>query len=55
MNSDLVYLIKQLFHSLSSNMSDSRFGARHLISYQLIFDQSSYIEYIIVKYIHTDI
>jgi hypothetical protein len=29
-NSDLVYIIKQLFHKLSSNMSDSRFGAHRL-------------------------
>ena len=37
----VVYIIKQLFYSLSSYMSDSRLGATHLVGYQLIYDSSS--------------
>ena len=40
----LVYIIKQLFHSLSSYTADSRLGAKsltRLVSYQLIYDSSS--------------
>ena len=38
----VVYIIKQLFYSLSSYMSDSRLAATHLVGYQLIYDSSSY-------------
>ena len=37
----VVYIIKQLFCSLSSYMFDSQLGATHLVSYQLIYDSSS--------------
>ncbi len=37
----VVYIIKQLFCSLSSYMSDSQLGATHLVGYQLIYDSSS--------------
>ena len=37
----VVYIIKQLFYSLSSYMSDTRLGATHLVGYQLIYDSSS--------------
>jgi hypothetical protein len=38
----LDYIIKQLYHSLSSYMADSRLGAMHLVGYQLIYDSSSW-------------
>ncbi len=38
--SKYVCIIKQLFYSLSSYMSDSQLGATHLLSYQLIYDES---------------
>ena len=37
----VVYVIKQLFYSLSSYMSDRRLGTTHLVSYQLIYDTNS--------------
>jgi hypothetical protein len=37
----LVYIIKQLFCSLSSYMTDSQLGATRLVGYQRIYDSSS--------------
>jgi hypothetical protein len=36
------YIIKQLYHSLSSYMADSRLGATRIVGYQLIYDSSSW-------------